>query len=159
MSSSKKSRNRVSKKIQYLIEHEGKPADQAIAMSLSMEKAGRLTESGGYMPVSKKHKGLKTASAEAVDVQPHIVHFKIIDGDHEYVDEAYPNNEDHIGFAVEVIKYHQSKFSANPKIIEDKKSVVMLEKGDSEQSSSTPNIFILINFTDDELKEIYRIIK
>ena len=43
---------RVGKKISKLM-HEGKPQDQAVAEALSMERAHRLTESGGYKRVKK----------------------------------------------------------------------------------------------------------
>jgi len=43
---------RVGKKIA-ILEQEGKPPAQAIAMALSMERAHRLTESGGYKRVKK----------------------------------------------------------------------------------------------------------
>ena len=46
---------RVGKKISHLMD-EGKPQDQAVAMSLEMERKHRLTESGGYKRVKKgKH--------------------------------------------------------------------------------------------------------
>lgn len=46
---------RVGKKISHLM-HEGKPAEQAQAMALEMERKHRLTESGGYKRVKKgKH--------------------------------------------------------------------------------------------------------
>lgn len=38
----------VSKKIGVLV-REGKPQKQAVAMALSMKRAGRLTKSGGYI--------------------------------------------------------------------------------------------------------------
>ena len=44
---SKKKKSRVSKKISHLV-GEGVPQKQAVAEALSMERAGRLTESGGY---------------------------------------------------------------------------------------------------------------
>ena len=44
---------RVGKKIA-ILEHEGKPPAQAIAMALSMERAHRLTNEGGYKRVRKK---------------------------------------------------------------------------------------------------------
>ena len=43
---------RVGKKIA-ILEHEGKPPAQAIAMALSMERSHRLTESGEYKRVKK----------------------------------------------------------------------------------------------------------
>ena len=43
---------RVSKKISKL-RHEGEPEKKSVAMALSMERAGRLTESGGYRRVKK----------------------------------------------------------------------------------------------------------
>lgn len=43
---------RVSKKISKL-RHEGEPEKKAVAMALNMERAGRLTESGGYKRVKK----------------------------------------------------------------------------------------------------------
>ena len=39
--------SRVSKKISKL-RHEGEPPKKAVAMALNMERAGRLTEKGGY---------------------------------------------------------------------------------------------------------------
>jgi len=49
----KKKDDRVGKKISHLM-HEGVPQKQAIAESLSMKRAGRLTKEGGYVPVKKK---------------------------------------------------------------------------------------------------------
>lgn len=49
----KKSRNKVSKKIS-ILRHEGEPQDQAVATALNMNRAGRLTKSGGYRRVGKK---------------------------------------------------------------------------------------------------------
>lgn len=43
----------VGKKIAHLV-HEGKPQKQAVAMALSMDRAGRLTPEGGYRRVGKK---------------------------------------------------------------------------------------------------------
>jgi hypothetical protein len=48
-----KRKDRVSKKIS-ILRHEGVPQEQAVAESLSMKRAGRLTKSGGYRRV-KKH--------------------------------------------------------------------------------------------------------
>lgn len=48
-----KKKSRVSKKIS-ILRHEGVPQDQAVAESLSMEREGRLTKSGGYRRVGKK---------------------------------------------------------------------------------------------------------
>lgn len=45
---------RVSAKVSKLM-HEGKPQKQAVAMSMSMERAGRLGEKGGY---KRKKKGV-----------------------------------------------------------------------------------------------------
>lgn len=44
--------HRVGKKISKL-KHEGKSQDQSVAMALSMERKGRLTEKGGYKRVKK----------------------------------------------------------------------------------------------------------
>lgn len=44
---------RVARKTQLLIRNEGKKPDQAFAMAMSMEKAGRLGEKGGYKRVKK----------------------------------------------------------------------------------------------------------
>ena len=44
---------RVGKKIA-ILEHEGKPAAQAVATAINMEKKHRLTDSGGYKRVKKK---------------------------------------------------------------------------------------------------------
>lgn len=44
---------RVGKKISHLV-HEGKPQKQAEAMALSMEREGRLTETGGYRRKKKR---------------------------------------------------------------------------------------------------------
>lgn len=43
----------VQKKTAHLI-HEGKKPAQAYATAKSMERAGRLTPSGGYKPVQKR---------------------------------------------------------------------------------------------------------
>jgi hypothetical protein len=48
----KKKNSRVSKKISYLV-HEGTPQKQAVAEALSMERAGRLTDSGDYIRAKK----------------------------------------------------------------------------------------------------------
>ena len=42
----------VSAKISHLV-HEGKPQKQAVAMALSMKRAGRLTKTGGYRRVGR----------------------------------------------------------------------------------------------------------
>jgi hypothetical protein len=47
-----KKRSRVSKKISVL-RHEGVPERQAVAESLSMERAHRITKSGGYRHARK----------------------------------------------------------------------------------------------------------
>lgn len=44
---------RVARKVRMLIRNEGKKPDQAMAMAMSMEKAGRLGEKGGYKRVKK----------------------------------------------------------------------------------------------------------
>ena len=44
--------SRIGKKIEVL-KNEGTPQKQAVAMALSMERAGRLTESGGYRRVKR----------------------------------------------------------------------------------------------------------
>jgi len=44
---------RVARKTQMLIRNEGKKPDQAFATAMSMEKAGRLGEKGGYKRVKK----------------------------------------------------------------------------------------------------------
>jgi len=51
----KKKRDRVSKKISFL-RHENVPQEQAVAESLSMERTGRLTKSGGYIRAGKRKK-------------------------------------------------------------------------------------------------------
>ena len=43
---------RVGKKIEHLMA-EGKPQKQAVAMALSMDRAHRLTKSGGYIRAKK----------------------------------------------------------------------------------------------------------
>lgn len=50
-----KQKDRVSKKISKL-RHEDVPERQAVAEALSMERAGRITPSGGYRHVSRKRK-------------------------------------------------------------------------------------------------------
>jgi len=45
---------RVARKVRMLIRDEGKKPDQAFAMAMSMEKAGRLGERGGYEAVPKR---------------------------------------------------------------------------------------------------------
>jgi len=42
----------VSRKISHLV-REGRPQKQAVAMALSMKRAGRLTKGGGYRRVGK----------------------------------------------------------------------------------------------------------
>lgn len=49
----KKNKSRVGKKISHLV-GEGVPQRQAVAESLSMQRAGRLTPSGGYRRVGRK---------------------------------------------------------------------------------------------------------
>ena len=44
---------RVGKKISHLMD-EGKPQDQAVAMSLAMERSGRLNDKGQYVRVKRK---------------------------------------------------------------------------------------------------------
>lgn len=51
----RKARSRVSDKIRVL-RHENVPRDQAIAMSLSMERAGRLRPGGKYVRAKKKRR-------------------------------------------------------------------------------------------------------
>ena len=46
-------RTRVGKKISKL-RHEGVPEDQAVAESMSMDRAGRLTKAGGYIRSKKR---------------------------------------------------------------------------------------------------------
>lgn len=154
MNKSKASRKRVSKKIEYLI-NEGKPSDQAVAIALSMEREGRLSDSGAYIPVGKKvsKRKIKTASAESVDTQPHIVHYIISDGNHEYVDEEYPGeNEDPVAFAVRVVRQHEIKFKSKPLFIEKKNSVVINE--DDGIDSPIPNVFILVNYSKDQIEDM-----
>lgn len=57
-----KRRSRVSKKISHL-RHENVPQKQAVAMSLNMEREGRITESGGYRRVGKKSHTRKSKRA------------------------------------------------------------------------------------------------
>jgi len=45
-------KSRVSKKISHLV-REGTPQKQAVAMAMSMQRAGRITPSGGYRRVKK----------------------------------------------------------------------------------------------------------
>jgi hypothetical protein len=49
----RKKRDRVSKKIS-ILRHEDVPQKQAVAMALSMNRAGRLTPEGGYKRVGRK---------------------------------------------------------------------------------------------------------
>jgi len=151
MRKSKASRKRVSKKIEYLI-GEGKSPDQAVAMALSMEREGRLTDTGAYIPVKKKKKhSLKTASAEAIDAQHHIAHFKLIDGEEEYVDEEYQdNNENPIDFALRVVLHHKNMWKNKLFFMNDKKTIVIKDDSD------TPNLFILKNFTEEEIEQLKR---
>lgn len=48
-------RTAVGKKISKLM-HEGEPQKKAVAMALSMKRAGRLTKEGDYIRVKKKRK-------------------------------------------------------------------------------------------------------
>ena len=54
MAKKRKHKTPESKKISHLVREEGVPQKQAVAMSLSMKRAGRLTKSGGYRHVGKK---------------------------------------------------------------------------------------------------------
>jgi hypothetical protein len=54
--SSRKHRTPESKKISHLVREEGVPQRQAVAMALSMKRAGRLTKEGGYRRVGRKRK-------------------------------------------------------------------------------------------------------
>jgi hypothetical protein len=56
MARRKKGRSRVSEKISHLVRSEGVPQKQAVAMSLNMERAGRLRRGGKYVPVGR-HRG------------------------------------------------------------------------------------------------------
>jgi len=47
-------RQNISDKIRYLMKREGKPQQQAIAMSLAMARGGRLKKGGRYIPVAKR---------------------------------------------------------------------------------------------------------
>jgi hypothetical protein len=47
-----RNKSRVSKKISHLVD-EGVPQKQAVAEALSMNRAGRLTASGGYKRVKE----------------------------------------------------------------------------------------------------------
>lgn len=53
-SRSKKGHSPVSKKISHLVKDEGVPQRQAVAMSLNMQREGRLTSSGGYRRAKRK---------------------------------------------------------------------------------------------------------
>ena len=53
MSKKREKNKRVSEKIE-LLHHEGVPQDQAVAESLSMERAGRLGRHGKYKHVGRK---------------------------------------------------------------------------------------------------------
>lgn len=44
------------------LRNEGVPQDQAVAESLSMKRAGRLTKSGGYIRAGRKRKRSKKRS-------------------------------------------------------------------------------------------------
>ena len=45
--------SRISKKISHLVKGEGVPQKQAVAMALDMERKGRLTDTGKYVPVKE----------------------------------------------------------------------------------------------------------
>jgi len=51
----RKPRSPVSKKISKL-RHEGESQEQSVATALNMERAGRLTKSGGYIRAGKRKK-------------------------------------------------------------------------------------------------------
>ena len=51
----KKQKSRVSKKIS-LLRSEGVPERQSVAEALSMQRAGRVTKSGGYRHVRKSRR-------------------------------------------------------------------------------------------------------
>ena len=50
----RKPRSPEGKKISHLVREEGKHPKQAVAIALSMKRAGRLSPSGSYRRVSKK---------------------------------------------------------------------------------------------------------
>jgi hypothetical protein len=52
---------RIARKVQHLIRNEKMDPKQAFATAMSMEKAGRLTESGEYKRVSKRKPGRSSA--------------------------------------------------------------------------------------------------
>jgi hypothetical protein len=155
MSKSKASRDRVSKKIKHLI-GEGVSDDQAVAMALSMERAGRISQSGEYIPVKKKNtKKVKTASFESIDTQHHIAHFIVIEGDMEYVDEAYPEqSDDPVEFAIKILKQHAEKFGSKPMLENDGYSFSIINKSQQEK-----NLFKLVGFDKEETSRIIEVIK
>lgn len=55
MARRKAKKSAESKKISKLV-REGVPQDQAVAESLSMKRAGRLTKSGGYIRAGRKRR-------------------------------------------------------------------------------------------------------
>lgn len=55
MSRRKAKKSAESKKISKLV-REGEPQDKAVAMALSMKRAGRLTKSGGYRRAGRKRR-------------------------------------------------------------------------------------------------------
>jgi hypothetical protein len=60
MRKKRKHKTPESKKISKLVREEGMPQDQAVATTLSMKRAGRLTKSGGYVKKSRRRRSKKT---------------------------------------------------------------------------------------------------
>lgn len=147
MKSSKNSRKRVSKKIEYLI-GEGKSPDQAVAMALSMEREGRLSESGAYIPVKKK---IKKASAENKE-DKHLVHFIMNGNELEYIEEF---DVDTAKSAADAVKNYANNAKSKPSAGSNENYVLVIAK---ESRASVFNVFLLRGFSKEELQEIKNIL-
>lgn len=147
MKSSKNSRQRVSKKIKYLID-EGKSPDQAVAMALSMEREGRLSSSGSYIPVKKK---VKKASVESIE-DKHLVHFIMNGNELEYIEEF---DIDSVKDAADAIKNYANNSKSKPHAGYNENYVLVIAK---ESGVSIFNVFLFRGFSKEELLEIKNIL-
>lgn len=153
MKSSKYSRQRVSKKIKHLID-EGKSPDQAIAMALSMEREGRISDSGSYIPVSRK---VKKASAEKdADNDKHVVHFIMNGNGLDYVEEYHFDNSDKITLEAANILNNYIKYAASSPLVGKKNNYIIINN--KESGIIVHNVFLFRGFSSEEFQEIKNII-
>lgn len=146
MRKSKASRKRVSKKIEYLI-GEGKSPEQAVAMALSMEREGRLTETGAYIPVKKKQ--LKKSASISIN-EAHLVHILVNGKEWDYINEFYPEEgQDIPSMTIEVIREH----GKNPTIINVKNQLAILIR-DNNMPQNNSHVFIMMGYSPQDISKI-----